>query len=105
MIHHINIQYRPAVYTRPTVASCPADFSVYSPDRIKSVSWTAPTFTGNSVSVTQPPAHLPGSSYSWGKYDVTYVAQDAAGHKAFCHFAFYVQSKLKLCFLLCHTSL
>ncbi|XP_052765018.1 uncharacterized protein LOC128206514 isoform X2 [Mya arenaria] len=76
--------------SRPAVEDCPADFSVYSVERIITVSWGAPRFLGNSI--VSSPSQLPGAAYTWGAYPVTYVATDAAGNKAFCSFKFYVTS-------------
>lgn len=80
--------------TLPEVMNCPEDIITYSADRITTVTWTPPTFNNIGANgYVMEPTHQPGSTYTWGIYDVTYVGVDGSNNRAFCNFRLYVREK------------
>ncbi|XP_071129049.1 uncharacterized protein [Mytilus edulis] len=75
--------------TPPSISNCPSDLYEYSQDRFTTVSWTEPTFQGAS---TIKRKYIPGVTFLWGKYQMTYEAIDDEGNSQFCNFNIYVQS-------------
>ncbi|KAK3579233.1 hypothetical protein CHS0354_033303 [Potamilus streckersoni] len=73
----------------PVIQNCPNDIVIYSDTRLKTVSWTEPTITGAK---TTEISHRSGGTYTWGVYNVTYVAKDDNGNAAICTFKIYVQA-------------
>ncbi|TGZ54065.1 Fibrillin-1 [Temnothorax longispinosus] len=84
----------------PKVTMCPVSFEVrLSPgERSRLIFWQEPTFTDNvgveHVYKTRGPGHV---MYP-GVHNVRYVASDAAGNRAECHFSIHVRGKfMPLC--------
>ncbi|KAL3877080.1 hypothetical protein ACJMK2_034835 [Sinanodonta woodiana] len=73
----------------PVIQNCPQDIIVYSNTRLKTVSWTEPTITGAK---TTEISHRSGGTYTWGVYNVTYLAKDDNENAAICTFKIYVQA-------------
>ncbi|XP_053380894.1 uncharacterized protein LOC123563563, partial [Mercenaria mercenaria] len=77
----------------PSVTKCPEDKIVYSNDRIVSVTWEEPVFLNlGSQGKVFKPSRLPGSSFTWGVYQNTYIGVDGGNNKAYCHFTVYVNA-------------
>lgn len=79
----------------PQVAHCPGDLWIISRNGSAQVTWDEPEFTDN-VGVTrviERSGHRSGQTLLWGTYDITYIANDAAGNTATCGFKVSVLSE------------
>ncbi|SMD44497.1 delta-60 repeat domain-containing protein/Por secretion system C-terminal sorting domain-containing protein [Aquiflexum balticum DSM 16537] len=72
----------------PVINDCPTDITVSNDagDCSATVTWTAPTATDNSGSVTLTSNFEPGAVFPVGTTEVIYTATDAAGNQATCSF-------------------
>ncbi|MEB2780124.1 MopE-related protein, partial [Algoriphagus sp. C2-6-M1] len=72
----------------PVINDCPSDIIVSNDlDNCNAVvTWTEPTATDNSESVTLTSNFEPGSVFPVGTTEVTYTAKDAAGNQVTCKF-------------------
>ncbi|XP_063229164.1 sushi, von Willebrand factor type A, EGF and pentraxin domain-containing protein 1-like [Bacillus rossius redtenbacheri] len=79
---------------RPRVLSCPQSFRVQlDPGKTsRAVTWDEPVFADN-VAVLYPvyKSKSPGQQMSAGLHHVNYLAHDAAGNRATCHFSVHVK--------------
>lgn len=87
---------------KPKVEFCPGDLWVIAKNGSALVTWDDPQFKDNVgvTAVTERNGHRSGQTLSWGTYDITYVASDAAGNSEICSFTISVLSKLLLSFKL-----
>lgn len=79
----------------PQVQKCPGDVWITSRNGSAQVTWDEPEFSDN-VGVTrviEKSGHRSGQTLLWGTYDITYVANDAAGNTATCSFKVSVLSE------------
>ncbi len=80
-------QVTPADLLGPTIANCPTDVFVSTPNNTANVTWIAPTATDNcTASPTISTTAAPGSSFPIGITAVNYTATDARNNTAICQF-------------------
>ncbi|XP_071489593.1 uncharacterized protein [Diadema antillarum] len=74
--------------TSPVISGCPSDITVSTTlnGNPVAVTWTEPTATDDSGSVTTTQSANPGDSFNVGSTTVTYTFSDAAGNTAVCSF-------------------
>ncbi|TPV33434.1 HYR domain-containing protein [Paucihalobacter ruber] len=72
----------------PVISDCPTDITIANDPDVCSaaVTWTAPTATDNSGSVTLTSNFEPGHIFPVGITEVVYTAKDAAGNQSTCKF-------------------
>ena len=87
LMHIFNV----SLYTdneKPVISNCPADVMVNttSGQSYAPATWTEPTATDNSGSVTLTSNKNNGDNFNIGTTQVTYIAADEAGNTRFCRF-------------------
>lgn len=73
---------------KPTISNCPANITVDTDPGSNgaTVTWTEPSASDNSGSVTLLPNIASGSVFSIGYTDVLYTADDLSGNEEQCSF-------------------
>jgi hypothetical protein len=72
----------------PVISGCPTNQSIVVAAGVynSTFTWTAPTATDNSGSVSLVTSNEPGTAFRWGTHLVTYTATDDSGNIALCQF-------------------
>jgi gliding motility-associated-like protein len=83
--------------TKPVVANCPSNVTVYSAALAcgNTATWAAPTATDNCGTVITSSTHNPGDFFPVGTTTVTYTFTDAASNNATCSFNVIVIDTIK----------
>uniref|UniRef100_A0A8R1HK39 Sushi, von Willebrand factor type A, EGF and pentraxin domain-containing protein 1 n=1 Tax=Caenorhabditis japonica TaxID=281687 RepID=A0A8R1HK39_CAEJA len=68
------------------VEDCPSDMVVSSMDRETNVTWQEPVFIGKNEIVKVEKNLKQGQMFTWGDYDVLYIATDNSTNQAQCSF-------------------
>ncbi|CAD6196232.1 unnamed protein product [Caenorhabditis auriculariae] len=68
------------------VEDCPAEIMMTSHQRETNISWQEPTFVGLNPIVRVEKNLKQGQLFTWGEYDILYVATDNATNQAQCNF-------------------
>lgn len=68
------------------VEDCPSDIVVSSVDRETNVTWQEPVFVGVNQIERVEKNLKQGQMFTWGEYDVLYIATDNATNQAQCNF-------------------
>lgn len=77
----------------PTILNTPSDITLEATSGDTVASWTEPTASDNSGSVSLTATHSPGSTFQIGSTLVTYTATDSSGNAVTSSFTVTVQGK------------
>ena len=86
----------------PTISGCPSTQTIYTDSGIATgtATWTAPTASDNSGSVTLTPDYNSGDPFPIGTTTVTYTATDGSGNSvSSCTFDIIVNGEAILLFV------
>ena len=86
----------------PTISGCPSTQTINTDSGIATgtATWTAPTASDNSGSVTLTPDYNSGDSFAIGTTTVTYTATDSSGNSvSTCTFDIIVNGKIIFLFV------
>ncbi|ETN78501.1 EGF-like domain protein [Necator americanus] len=72
------------------VESCPSDQYIVTPQREVNITWPEPVFHSDSPLERVERNFKQGQIFTWGEYDVLYVAWDNASNTAECNFKIHV---------------
>ncbi|XP_030830199.1 uncharacterized protein LOC588928 isoform X14 [Strongylocentrotus purpuratus] len=91
---------------KPTISNCPVNITVDTDPGSNgaTVTWTEPTASDNSGSVTLLPNIASGSVFSIGYTDVLYTADDLSGNEEQCSFVVRVTDNELPVFTYCNTT-